>query len=89
MAKGFFSSNDLGVNLSAEEEWQGMPEFMMEDLTPIKSLIVHFATWEDMKAFAELVEQHLTKVTQSIWYPEAGITRMVDKRYIQGGEAKE
>jgi len=80
--KGFWSNDDLGVNPPWEEEWQGMPEFQMQDLSPVKSLIVHFATWDDMKAFAELVEQHLLKTTQSIWFPEAGIEKYVDKRYV-------
>lgn len=53
--------------------WQGMPEFEQEDLTPIKTLKVHFAAQEDIIAFAKLVKQKITDKTKFIWYPEAEI----------------
>ena len=62
-------------------EWQGMPEFLQEDLSPTKSVIVHFETLADLKAFSELVGQKITPNTQSIWYPEAEIGTYADKRY--------
>ncbi len=65
----------------AREEWQGMPEFAQENLRPWKQLIVSFENRADMDAFAALVGQRLTEKTQSIWYPEAEIGRMVTKRY--------
>lgn len=63
------------------QEWQGMPEFVQEDLTPWKSLTAHFETKEDYNKFSKLVGQRLTTKTQSIWYPEAEIGRFADKRY--------
>lgn len=63
------------------DEWQGMPEFVQEDLTPIKSLLVHFASYDDMRAFAETVGQKVTCDTRCIWYPEAEIGRYANKRY--------
>lgn len=63
-------------------EWRGMPEFVQEDLTSWKSIIVHFATPGDLALFAEAIEQNLTPHTRSIWYPGAEIGRMVTKRYI-------
>lgn len=65
-----------------EIEWVGMPEFIQDDLAPESSLTVHFASRADRAAFARLVEQNLTPRTKSIWYPEAEITRFVNKRYI-------
>lgn len=62
-------------------EWVGMPEFVQEDLTPRYSVIVHFESDEDMAAFAKLVEQTVTPNTRSLWYPEAEIGHMMDKRY--------
>ena len=70
------------------EHWKDMPEFVNEDQTSFKQVIVHFATREDMEAFAALVEQTITEKTQSIWYPEAEIGRYVDKRYRNVGEEK-
>lgn len=66
-----------------EEHWQGMPEYVSEDLTPFKSIYVHFESREDIKKFSELVGQTITLDTKCIWYPEAEIGRIADKRYIQ------
>lgn len=62
-------------------EWVGMPEFIQEDLTPWKSITVHFASVGDMAAFSHLIEQRMSPNTRSVWYPEAAIGRMVTKRY--------
>lgn len=64
-----------------KEQWQGMPEFVQEDQTPYKSIVVHFETLEDMQAFAQRVEQTVTVETRSIWYPKAEIERYANKRY--------
>jgi hypothetical protein len=69
------------------QEWKNMPEFDQQDLTPLTSVIVHFATSADLKAFAELVDQRITLNTQSIWYPEAEIGRFADKRYADDDES--
>ena len=65
-----------------DDDWGGMPEFSQDDLMPKKSIVVHFAKLADMRAFAKLVGQTLTPKTQSIWYPEAEIGRMADKRFV-------
>lgn len=65
-----------------EDEWQGMPEFIQEDLEPFKTLYVHFECWEDVAAFSRLIGQRITPETRSLWYPEAEIGRYADKRYI-------
>ena len=62
-------------------EWQGMPEFLQEDLAPHSSVLVHFAGPADRRAFAALVEQSITPKTQSLWYPPAEIGHMVNKRF--------
>jgi hypothetical protein len=65
-----------------EEHWKGMPEFVQEDLAPVKTIYVHFESKEDYQAFSKLVGQSLTMNTRSIWYPEAEIGRTFNKRYI-------
>ncbi len=65
-----------------KDEWEGMPEFLQEDLQPFQSVIVHFEKREDMDEFSKLVEQKLTYKTKSIWYPKAEIGTIADKRYI-------
>lgn len=52
-----------------EREWKGMPEYVNEDLPPVKSLQVHFRTKEEYMEFVELVNQRMTMKTKYIWYP--------------------
>lgn len=65
-----------------QNEWQGMPEFLMEDQGPWKSLTIHFDGPDDMRKFAELVGQMLTPDTRSIWYPQADQVSWVNHRYV-------
>ena len=65
-----------------EEHWQGMPEYSQEDLSPFKTLIVHFASQEDMAAFAKLVGQRITFRTSFLWHPKAEVNKCVDKAYV-------
>lgn len=65
-----------------EKEWQGMPEFIQDDLTSWKSIIVHFKNKNDMDDFSNLIGQRLLSTTKSIWYPKAEIGRYADKRYL-------
>jgi len=66
--------------------WQGMPEFVQEDLTPQSTIHFHFATREARATFAKLVEpligQTITEQTRALWYPKAEIGRMADRRFI-------
>lgn len=68
-----------------KEHWQGMPEFEQEDLTPFKSIYVHFEKEEDMIEFSKLVNQVIHIKTQSIWYPKAKIGRIAGKKYVTRG----
>ena len=52
-------------------EWNGMPEFNNPDAMGVKQIIVHFETWDDVREFAELVEQTITEKTKYIWFPKA------------------
>lgn len=70
-----------------EEHWRGMPEFVQDDLSPYKTVYVHFESREDMDAFSALVGQRLTMDTRSIYYPEATIGRLANKRYVDGEPA--
>ncbi len=65
-----------------QQHWQNMPEFVQEDLSPAKTVIVHFENLSDLSAFAKLVDQRITPNTRSIWYPELEIGRFSDKRYV-------
>jgi len=54
----------------AKEHWDGMPEFMQENLLAFRQLIVNFTCEDDWKAFFKLVEQKGTDKTKSIWFPK-------------------
>ena len=64
-----------------KKEWQGMPEFEMEDLSSFRKIVVHFRNQEDIDKFAELIGQKITKAP-SLWYPEWEKRRYADKRYV-------
>ena len=64
-----------------EREWQGMPEFNHQDLTPFQSVIMHFETREDRNKFSKLINQTITHKTKSLWYPKLKIEKFIDKRY--------
>jgi len=64
-----------------EEHWQGMPEFVQEDLTAWRQIVVNFATYSDLLAFGDAIGQKVTPNTRSTWYPPAEIGRYENKRY--------
>ncbi len=60
-----------GSNQSPEELWKGMPEFEQQNaMGEYQQIIVHFVSEEDVKTFAELVNQTITHGTKWIWYPK-------------------
>lgn len=68
-----------------EPLWRGMPEFVQEDLAPVRSIQVDFVSDAAIEEFCRLVDQQITehaKRTRSIWYPEAEIGRFANKRYV-------
>lgn len=53
-----------------EKEWIGMPEFIQDDLDPVKSLKINFLTEKDYEDFCKLINRDLTMQTKSIWFPD-------------------
>jgi len=64
-----------------EEHWWGMPEFSHEDLSPIRQLIVSFATQEEVDQFEESIGQKITPNTRSVWFTPQQIGTYQDKSY--------
>ena len=64
---GQFSSN---ADIDYDKEWEGMPEFDQPDDLPHQSILVHFPTPDDIKAFFKLINQPFTERTRFIYYPE-------------------
>jgi hypothetical protein len=72
--------NDLfNDEFDYEKEWEGMPEFIAEDLKAIASVTVNFLTVEDMNAFSELIGRRITFQTKSVLFP---IKPKIKKVYI-------
>lgn len=69
------------------KEWQGMPEFINQDLMPEFSIVVHFTSAGDVGDFAKLMGQTVNpkagRQMQSIWFPERDTVVAKDKRYIE------
>ena len=71
------------------KDWEGMPEYEHKDLQPKFQLIVSFETAGDLQDFARLVDQKITRKTQSIWYPMLtfekvrGVSRYADEQDIK------
>lgn len=63
----------------ARSEWdkhEDLPDYEADDIRPEYSIKVHFRTEEDIKDFAELVDQTVTKDTKYIYYPEQEIQKV-------------
>lgn len=64
-------------------EWVNMPEFHQEEVFgAYKTIKVHFATEEDYRAFARLVNQDLQPKSTHIWYPKKRQDNLKARAYI-------
>jgi hypothetical protein len=59
-----------------QAEWQGMPEFVQPCKESVMSVMVHFETFEDMRAFAALIDARIAPTTKSLFFP----VRSADKK---------
>jgi len=64
-----------------EDDWEGMPEFVQDDLNAYKSIIVNFEKEEDFREFSKLIKQKMKLTTKSIWYPQMTLESILNKRY--------
>ena len=65
-----------------EKEWQGMPEFIQDDLSSYRKIIIHFRSDEDVKKFSQLIDQPITPKQPSLWYPKLDVRRYAHLRYV-------
>lgn len=66
---------------NADDEWEGMPSYTSEDQTAFRDIIVHFANADDVKAFAELIDQNITASTKYVWYPKVERLDLQSQKY--------
>lgn len=62
-------------------EWKGLPEYQSEMQAPHSSILVHFLTAEDRAAFKKLVDQPISPLTRSIYYPRADWDHVANLRW--------
>jgi hypothetical protein len=65
-----------------EDEWQGMPEFVQDDLSPHRVIYVRFRNAEDVAKFEELMGQRITEKQKTIWFPYAEPRLRAHLRYV-------
>jgi len=65
-----------------QDEWQGMPEFIQEDLSPHRVIYVRFKNAEDVAKFEELMGQRITEKQKTIWFPYAEPRLRAHLRYV-------
>ena len=65
-----------------KEHWKEMPEFVMNDESPQRTLRVHFRNQDDVDEFAKLIGQKISPKTKSIWHPQAKNRIVSDKHYV-------
>jgi hypothetical protein len=71
MSKKVVQQNLFDIQAEWEKQWVGMPEFSSQDKRPYSSVTVHFENLENRRAFSKLVDQNVTELTKSIWYPKS------------------
>ena len=82
-----YETNDEFKDLESwKSEWFDMPEFVQEDLTSHRKVIVHFRNEEDVKAFAKLLGQNITQKQPSLWFPEMPPRRYAHLRWVSDDE---
>lgn len=71
------------------DEWRGMPEFVNENLSSARKIIVHFRSDEDVADFARLLGQshRITDKTKSIWFPEEERADFKSQAYVEDDPA--
>jgi hypothetical protein len=72
-----------------EELWEGMPEFVQEDIMPFRKIVVSFKSAETVKDLFSIIGQSYTPNTRSIWYPKIEIGETKNKKYINKSDRNE
>lgn len=73
---------ETNSNQDWENEWQGMPEFIQNDQSPFKTIIIKFQNINDMNDFMKIIKQKFTIKTKSLWFPKLDLCPPRYFRYI-------
>ena len=70
-----------------EKHWKGMPEYIQEDKTAYKTVLVHFKNDGDIEKFSKLIGQKVTPTTKFIWYPKNKNEKLINMRCSDNNES--
>ena len=68
--------------LDTKKEWEGMPEFEHDDLSPYMAIRVNFVNKEAVETFFKLIKQDYTEKTKYVWFPRIEKNVLKDKGYV-------
>ncbi len=69
------------VGESWEENWWGMPSYVMGDARPMYSITVNIFTVEDLKEFGQRISQPVGPKTDSLCFPAQNLDKPSDWIY--------
>lgn len=72
----------FSIPTDMDKKWAGMPEYVQEDLTPYRTIYMHFSCQEDVDSFQQLVGQKVSPLTKYLWYPKQKIIQVEDMRWF-------
>jgi hypothetical protein len=58
-----------------------MPEFIQDDLTAYRTVIIHFVNEKAVRKFEKLLNIELPEKQKYYWYPKMKIEKYADKLY--------
>jgi hypothetical protein len=64
-----------------KHHWKGMPEFVQENVNPVKSIIVHFDSKEEMLKLSKIIGQEINAKTKYIHLPFRKAVSETDHRW--------
>lgn len=70
-----------GAGVDPNSEWDGMPEFVQDDMTPHRTLHVHFADEAAVQDFQRLIEQEFSPEARYIFHPRQARESFTGLRY--------
>ena len=81
-----FTKDSEGWESLWESEWQQMPEYKQEDLTPYRMIYMFFKCEEDVKDFEQKIGQKIYPLSKSYWHPKAETRVAADKLWVDEDE---
>ena len=81
--------DDIDERKPCEKEWQDMPEFSLKNLTPMRTIKIHFRSQKDIDKFSETIEQKILPNYKSYWFPEAKVNEVSKYRYVDEKTSRE